>query len=75
MNIEIETTGKTITLVNWDNVNFVQESVSAFGGKPCTEIHFANKQIVATFEKIEDIKNKLKQNKWAGQQQEAGIDY
>ena len=74
MNIEIESTGGTSTLVNWDNVNFVQEAVADFGGKPRTEIHFTNKGIVATFEKISDIENKLKLNKRAGQQ-EAGADY
>ena len=74
MNINIETTGGSTVLVNWDNVNFVQEAVSAFGSKPCTEIHFTNKEIVGTFEMISSIENKLKLNKWAGQQ-EVGVDY
>ena len=75
MNINIETTAGSSVLVNWDNVNFVQEACSAFGSKPCTEIHFTNKKIISVFEKISDIENKLKQNKWAGQQQEVGVDY
>ena len=74
MNINIETTGGSTVLVNWDNVNFVQEAVSAFGSKPCTEIHFTNKKVVGTFEMITSIENKLKLNKWAGQQ-EVGVDY
>jgi hypothetical protein len=74
MNINIETTGGSTVLVNWDNVNFVQEAVSAFGSKPCTEIHFTNKKVVGTFEMISSIENKLKLNKWAGQQ-EVGVDY
>ena len=59
-NIRLTTTHheKRHILINWDNVDFVNETASHFGDK-YVEIHFGG-QSVDVAETLEQIENKLK---------------
>jgi len=57
-NIKINSMNDHLVLVNWENVHFVKETISAFG-EPYREICFSNRAIISTQETLQEIENKL----------------